>query len=180
MHDMNENNYVLPGPEVIKLFSCSAQLKLKFILLIDVKMPTIVINVKVPTIVINVKMPTIVINVKMPTIVINVKMPTIVINVKMPTIVINVKMPTIVINVKMPTMARIPVSSTGMYQVAYKPLYQALLSKDYEKQDICILRFCLYNYTLAYKLSLHIYQNDTIQYPLRKPCCVISLEGELQ
>ena len=30
-----------PGPEVIKLFSCSAQLRLKFILLINVKMPTI-------------------------------------------------------------------------------------------------------------------------------------------
>ena len=32
----------LPGPKVIKLFSCSAQLRLKFILLIKVKMPTIV------------------------------------------------------------------------------------------------------------------------------------------
>ena len=32
----------IPGPEVIKLFSCSAQLRLKFILLINVKMPTIV------------------------------------------------------------------------------------------------------------------------------------------
>ena len=31
-----------PGAEVIKLFSCSAQLRLKFILLINVKMPTIV------------------------------------------------------------------------------------------------------------------------------------------
>ena len=31
-----------PGPEVIKHFSCSAQLRLKFILLINVKMPTIV------------------------------------------------------------------------------------------------------------------------------------------
>ena len=31
-----------PGPEVIKLFSSSAQLRLKFILLINVKMPTIV------------------------------------------------------------------------------------------------------------------------------------------
>ena len=31
-----------PGPEVIKLFLCSAQLRLKFILLINVKMPTIV------------------------------------------------------------------------------------------------------------------------------------------
>ena len=31
-----------PGPEVIKLFSCSAQLRLKSILLINVKIPTIV------------------------------------------------------------------------------------------------------------------------------------------
>ena len=31
-----------PGPEVIKLFLCSTQLSLKFILLINVKMPTIV------------------------------------------------------------------------------------------------------------------------------------------
>ena len=31
-----------PGPEVIKLFSCSTQLRMKFILLINVKMPTIV------------------------------------------------------------------------------------------------------------------------------------------
>ena len=30
------------GPEVIKLFSCSTQLRLEFILLINVKMPTIV------------------------------------------------------------------------------------------------------------------------------------------
>ena len=30
------------GPEVIKLFSCSAQLSMKFVLLINVKMPTIV------------------------------------------------------------------------------------------------------------------------------------------
>ena len=33
---------VTPCPEVIKHFSCSAQLSLKFILLINVKMPTIV------------------------------------------------------------------------------------------------------------------------------------------
>ena len=32
----------IPGVEVIKLFSCSAQLRLKFILLINVKMPTFV------------------------------------------------------------------------------------------------------------------------------------------
>ena len=32
----------MPGPEVIKLFSCSTQLRLTFILLINVKMPTIV------------------------------------------------------------------------------------------------------------------------------------------
>ena len=31
-----------PGPEVIKLFSCSTQLSTKFILLINIKMPTIV------------------------------------------------------------------------------------------------------------------------------------------
>ena len=31
-----------PGPEVIKLFPCSTQLSMKFILLINVKMPTIV------------------------------------------------------------------------------------------------------------------------------------------
>ena len=31
-----------PGPEVIKLFSCSTQLRSKFILLINVEMPTIV------------------------------------------------------------------------------------------------------------------------------------------
>ena len=30
------------GPEVIKLFSCSAQVSMKFFLLINVKMPTIV------------------------------------------------------------------------------------------------------------------------------------------
>ena len=30
------------GPEVIKLFSCSTQLSIKFFLLINVKMPTIV------------------------------------------------------------------------------------------------------------------------------------------
>ena len=33
---------LITGPEVIKLFSCSTQLSLKFILLINVKMPTIV------------------------------------------------------------------------------------------------------------------------------------------
>ena len=31
-----------PGPEVIKLFSCSTQLSIIFFLLINVKMPTIV------------------------------------------------------------------------------------------------------------------------------------------
>ena len=31
-----------PGPEVIKLFSCSTQLSIEFFLLINVKMPTIV------------------------------------------------------------------------------------------------------------------------------------------
>ena len=41
------NRHILkckPGPEVINHFSCSAQLRLKFILLINVKMPTIVGN----------------------------------------------------------------------------------------------------------------------------------------
>ena len=33
---------ILPGPEVIKLFPCSTQPIRKFILLINVKMPTIV------------------------------------------------------------------------------------------------------------------------------------------
>ena len=33
---------VCPGPEVIKLFPCSTQLSMKFFLLINVKMPTIV------------------------------------------------------------------------------------------------------------------------------------------
>ena len=36
-----------PGPEVIKIFSSSAQLRLKFILLINVKMPTIVCGSKI-------------------------------------------------------------------------------------------------------------------------------------
>ena len=41
---MRENKLfgLRPGPEVIKLFSCSTQLSLKFLLLINVKMPTIV------------------------------------------------------------------------------------------------------------------------------------------
>ena len=30
------------GPEVIKLFSCSAKMSIKFIMLINVKMPTLV------------------------------------------------------------------------------------------------------------------------------------------
>ena len=34
--------WVRAGPEVIKLFSCSTQLSMKFSLLINVKMPTIV------------------------------------------------------------------------------------------------------------------------------------------
>ena len=34
--------YVQSGPKVIKLFSCSTQLSMKFFLLINVKMPTIV------------------------------------------------------------------------------------------------------------------------------------------
>ena len=35
-------NQMKSGPEVIKLFSCSTQLSMKFFLLINVKMPTIV------------------------------------------------------------------------------------------------------------------------------------------
>ena len=37
-----EENSVNPGTEVIKLFSCSTWLSKKFILLVNVKMPTIV------------------------------------------------------------------------------------------------------------------------------------------
>ena len=33
---------ISPGPEVIKLFSCSTQLSMNFFMLINVKMPTIV------------------------------------------------------------------------------------------------------------------------------------------
>ena len=32
---------IQPGPKVIKLFSCSTQLSTKFIMLVNVKMPTI-------------------------------------------------------------------------------------------------------------------------------------------
>ena len=32
----------IPGPKIIKLFSCSTQMSMKFILFINVKMPTIV------------------------------------------------------------------------------------------------------------------------------------------
>ena len=39
------------GPEVIKLFSCSTQLSMKFFLLINVEIPTMLINVEMPTIV---------------------------------------------------------------------------------------------------------------------------------
>ena len=42
---LKENSCTLrhrPGPEVIKLFSCSTQLSMKFSPLINVKMPTIV------------------------------------------------------------------------------------------------------------------------------------------
>ena len=39
------HNLLRPGPKVIKLFSCSTQLSLKFILLINVKMPTIVVGI---------------------------------------------------------------------------------------------------------------------------------------
>ena len=37
-----DRHYVGPALEVINLFSCSTQLRMKFILLINVKMPTIV------------------------------------------------------------------------------------------------------------------------------------------
>ena len=47
------------GLDVIKLFSCSAQLRLKFILLINVKMPTVIGMLKF-ILLINVKMSTIV------------------------------------------------------------------------------------------------------------------------
>ena len=40
MHSQTEAKY--SGPEVIKLFSCLTQLSMKFYLLINVKMPTIV------------------------------------------------------------------------------------------------------------------------------------------
>ena len=38
----NIGGYVLPSPKVIDFFPCSTQLSLKFILLINVKIPTIV------------------------------------------------------------------------------------------------------------------------------------------
>ena len=41
-HEKKQRSGFGPGPEVIKLFSCSTQQSLKFILLINVKMPTIV------------------------------------------------------------------------------------------------------------------------------------------
>ena len=41
-HGIRKMNNIRPGPEVIKLFSCSTQRRLKFILLINVKMPTMV------------------------------------------------------------------------------------------------------------------------------------------
>ena len=43
LHPHNElsiNNEIHTWPEVIKLFSCSTQLSMKFILLINVRMPT--------------------------------------------------------------------------------------------------------------------------------------------
>ena len=39
---ISDGTLVQSGPKVIKLFSCSTQLSMKFILLINVKMPTIV------------------------------------------------------------------------------------------------------------------------------------------
>ena len=41
-NSLDPDHFVGPGPDVIKLFSCSTQLSTKFILLINVKMPTIV------------------------------------------------------------------------------------------------------------------------------------------
>ena len=41
-YDGKHQEIKIPGPEVIKLFSCSTQLSMKFFLLINVKMPTIV------------------------------------------------------------------------------------------------------------------------------------------
>ena len=38
----DQGSHIQPGPEVIKLFSCSTELSSKFILLINVKMPTMV------------------------------------------------------------------------------------------------------------------------------------------
>ena len=39
-HEEINNLYFQPGPKVLKLFSCSTQPRTKFILLINVKMPT--------------------------------------------------------------------------------------------------------------------------------------------
>ena len=40
--EKNAKNLHSPGPEIIKRFSCSTQLSMKFFRLINVKMPTIV------------------------------------------------------------------------------------------------------------------------------------------
>ena len=40
-----DNVVVTPGPKVIQLFSCSTQLTMKFILLINVKMATIFVGI---------------------------------------------------------------------------------------------------------------------------------------
>ena len=42
VYKLSDANSKSPGPEVIKLFSCSTQLSTKYILLISVRMPTIV------------------------------------------------------------------------------------------------------------------------------------------
>ena len=42
LHIPISNSYINSGPEVIKLFPCSTQLNMKFIFLINVKMPIIV------------------------------------------------------------------------------------------------------------------------------------------
>ena len=51
--------FKLPGPEVIKLFSCSIQLSMKFQMLIKVKLSRTLASFRLFFLLINVKMPTI-------------------------------------------------------------------------------------------------------------------------
>ena len=64
LNDLNTESGIQVWPEVIKLFSCSTQLSTKFQLLIKTKIPTNKENFSLPDVVfimlINVKMPTIV------------------------------------------------------------------------------------------------------------------------